>query len=463
MFALSFTETGAIEYFSENLPVKAIGTLDNSLGLKEFYGTLLNYFNVTKVSPIDPIGFRSWLETETDLYAAINELIGIEAFMDTILKLKVSNPEQVSAILKSRANKKTQIDALGELSTLLRAENNPNNDEKVRELTAKIHQLQTSVGYSPLEGLVTTQDIKNNLEDVFDIPDFLTTPYRSLNAALSYSADNGGLPRGAVTAVTATSGSGKSTLVKGLCNHWLDQGLNVLFINYEETRNHWEKILLSQVIGKNVYAHYEHWSEDERAMYREQFEAKLDEWGDCLKVRHSPDSSYYHDLERWLRDIINDGTWMPDVVVIDTIQSLITKSGGPRWGDYETIMINLERLAKDFDAAFIITAQQNNDRVKENREIVKQSDIGGGVTIVQKSSIIIAITEPALAGHNAPRDDNKILMQLQIPKNRITGRMVISNMPTILYDDDSKSYVEHIPTANELELVSTYQEMLETI
>lgn len=881
VFALSFQDPDAIKHFAEHLPIKAVGALDNSLGLKEFYSTLLSYYDVTKSAPIDPIGFRSWLETETDLYAAINELVGIDAFMDTIINLKVSNPEQISAILKSRANKKAQIDALGELQTVLNNKTNKTEGdaERIEELTQRIRQLEHSVGFNPLEGLTSTEDIKNGIDDIFAVPNFLPTPYKAYNKALAYSAENGGYVRGAVHAVVATSGSGKplsietpilmstgrykrlgdikagdsivnskgmadkvlavheqglldcikittrsgrtvisardhgfltstgewveakdltldhklvipstivdhgqhkqnelmrlvgyvigdgaitsgnqnitcfdegvlndlqsivptlgyklrhvtrgrydilvskglnkvgdltdretdilyciglgsssyndiaealsvsyntvgvglvglrkklgvrffddleeeakkitwtyndpkraqpivkmldtlgvrggshtksipdwvyesshenighllgayfsadgyvshpreklkgrggkqtptielysvqkdllestqrllaklgihsrlsakrgqylnethwswrltisnpidvsifsrkvylagdkldrlngwsvpelvhsdyivdgityleevgqnecrcltieedhtflandlvvhnSTLTKNLCNHWLDLGYKVLFINYEETRNHWEKILLSQIIEKNVYAHYDEWSDDEKTLYRQRFCDKLDEWGDRLKIRHSPDSSYYHDLERWLRDIINDGTWIPDIIVIDTIQSLITKGTGPRWGDYETIMINLERLAKDFDAAVVVTAQQNNDAVKENREIVKQSDIGGGVTIVQKCSIITVITEPVMAG--VPQlVEGQSVMQLQIPKNRITGKVVVSNMPTILYDDESKSYKDHVPTREELELNRTYEELLQDI
>ncbi len=452
VFALAFQDKDALPYFSDYLPVRVIGAMDDGLGLKQFYQSLLEFYSITKSTPIDPIAFRSWLETDTNLYSAINELIGIDAFMESLLSLKVSNPEQVSAVLRKRADTRHQMDALMELQSLLSKKENKTaeDDQKIEQLTMKIRQLQASSNYDPFEKLTSVEDIKQSMDSIFDIPEFLPTPFPSYNEALAYSGTNGGIIRGAVQAIVANSGQGKSTFCKNLCNHWLDLGFKVLFINYEETRNHWEKILLSQIIEKNVYAHAEEWTEEEKEEHRQIFVKRLDQWGDNLRIKHSPETSYYDDLDKWLRDLISVGSWLPDVVVIDTIQSLVGKSNGPRWGDYEMMMINLERLAKDINAAVILTAQQNNDAVKENREIIKQSDIGGSLTIVQKCSVISVITEKKLLTQDDTMDER--IMQIQIVKNRITGKQTLNNMPTIIYDDESKSYKEYHLSAAEQEL-----------
>jgi replicative DNA helicase len=450
VFALSFKDDDAVKYFADNLPVKTIGAFDDSLGLKEFYQSILEYHALTKSAPVDPIGFRSWLETETNLYTAINELVGIDAFMDTILNLKVSNPEQVTAVLKKRANTRTQMDHLKELTQLINKKDNKTeqDDKRIEILTTEIRRLEASVQYNPFEGVTSIEDIKSNADDIFDIPSFLPTPYASLNKALGYSETKGGFPRSAVSGVAAQSGFGKSTLTKCLVNHWLDLGLNVLFINFEETRNHWEKILFSQVIEDNVYSKAEKWTPQEKDLNKGKFFDRLNSWGDQLKVKHSPESSYYDDLERWIRDLVGDGQWKPDVIVIDTIQSLIARGvSGSRWGEYEFMMINLERLAKDLDAAIILTAQLNNDAVKENREVIKQSDLGGSLTIFQKCSIIVVITEKKLLTDGDIMEAR--IMQLQIPKNRIMGMIPMHSVPTIRYDDNAKSYYEHTLTPAE--------------
>jgi hypothetical protein len=181
------------------------------------------------------------------------------------------------------------------------------------------------------------------------------------------------------------------------------------------------------------------WTPEEKAERKAIFKRKMDEWGDRLMVRHDPDSCYFSDLERWFKDLIGSNV-TPDVVIIDTIQSMLGDGKGPRWGDYELMMIKLERLAKEMNAVFIITAQQNNDSVKENRQVAKQSDIGGSVAIVQKCSVIMVLTSIADISKDESIDVN--IMGVQILKNRITGLGFVHEPPMVKYVDDYKSYVD---------------------
>ncbi len=175
--------------------------------------------------------------------------------------------------------------------------------------------------------------------------------------------------------------------------------------------------------------------------------SRLKEWGDRLMVRHDPDSLFFEDLEKWLRDLIGNAR-KPDVVVIDTIQSLFTKTGGKaRWGEFEQIMVRLEKLAKDMDSVFIITSQQNNNALREKREELNQSDIGGGVTIVQKATVILILTPLNSDDDMSNLDDG--LMQIQMPKNRITGTEYMKKPPMIKYVDGIKSYVPFDPVVED--------------
>jgi replicative DNA helicase len=173
---------------------------------------------------------------------------------------------------------------------------------------------------------------------------------------------------------------------------------------------------------------------------------------------------FFEDLEKWLRDVLGHGARKPDVVVIDTIQSMFTKSGGKaRWGEFEQIMVGLEKLAKDMDAVFIITAQQNITSTKEKREVINQSDMGGSVTITQKSSVVLFLTPVKDATGDETFDES--IMQVQIPKNRITGTAFANNPPMLKYRDDIKSYVAYsieedarydISTIDDEEIGATY-------
>jgi replicative DNA helicase len=139
---------------------------------------------------------------------------------------------------------------------------------------------------------------------------------------------------------------------------------------------------------------------------------------------------------------LGHGKDIPDVIVIDPIQSMFTKGKGKaRWGEFEEMMVRLEKLARDMNCVLIITAQENSNRMKEKREVVQQSDTGGSLAIQQKCAVTIFITEKRLVSGDETEDDT--VMQLQIPKNRITGSTFVYDPPLVRYVDSRKSYEDY--------------------
>ena len=334
-----------------------------------------------------------------------------------------------------------------ELQLLLtqKGEKTPKEISRIAEITAEIKNLENDLNFNVLDSVVTAKDISERAESLLDIPSFLPTQFKALNRAMGYT-DEGGFFRGSVHAIIAPSGKGKSTFAKCLVNHWADTGYRVLYVNFEEAVSHWERVLMTQIIEKNVYAEATNWSKAEKAENLEKFQNKLKEWGDRFMVRHDPDTPYFEDLEKWLRSVMGHADLVPDVIVIDTIQSMFTRSTGkgkPRWGEFEEMMVKLEKLARDMDAVLIITAQENANRMKEKREVVQQSDTGGSLSIQQKCAVTIFITEKKLISGDDSEDEN--IMQLQIPKNRITGSTYVYNSPLVKYVDQHKKYVEYEP------------------
>ena len=451
VFALALRSKGAISYFSANLPEEAVGAVSNQLGLSEFYKALLSYHKTTKLDLVDPIAFKAWLESETDIHTALGGSIGVDTVMDILMAVDVSNEESISQILKHRCNKKKQLDILQELQILLtqKGEKNPKQHARIAEITAEIKNLESDLNFNVLDTVVTAKDISNRAESLLEIPSFLPTQFKSLNRAMGYT-DAGGFFRGSVHAIIAASGKGKSTFAKCLVNHWADTGYRVLYVNFEEAVSHWERVLMTQIIEKNVYAESSSWSEKEKIDNINKFKNKLNEWGDRFMVRHDPDTPYFEDLEKWLRSIMGHSELVPDAIVIDTIQSMFTKSTGkgkPRWGEFEEMMVRLEKLARDMNCALIITAQENSNRMKERREVVQQSDTGGSLSIQQKCAVTIFITEKKLISGDDSEDET--IMQLQIPKNRITGSTYLYNSPLVRYVDQHKKYVEYEPITND--------------
>lgn len=436
---------GAISRFDKEINPYNVGIIDNLMGIHQIYICMLDYHRKTNLDIVEPIAFAHFLETDGNLFESMGGAIGINQFVTKLQALPLSDLDSIIKVTEVRGKEKQQINKSKELISILSQKGNVSaqDTERIVKLTEEIKALEVKIGYDPLANIRTANHIADDVQNLWDIPPFLPTRFKSLNKAMGYDEDKGGFFRGGVHAMVALSGMGKSTIVKCLCNDWLDDGYTVLFINFEEAQSHWERILMTQIIEKNVYESANKLTAAQKTKYSDQFRSRLQEWGDRFMVRHDPDSLFFEDIEKWLRDILGHGARKPDIVVIDTIQSMFTKTGGrARWGDFEQIMVGLEKLAKDMDAVFIITAQQNISAVKERREEINQSDMGGSVTITQKSTVTLFLT-PLKKAEEDDTIDNTI-MQIQIPKNRITGTAFSGNPPIVQYIDSIKSYVEYI-------------------
>ncbi len=444
IFALCLRQEGSVSYFDANLPEDIVGTIHGQTGINEFYKAIIGYHHATKLDVVDPVAFKVWLESETDIYSALGGTSGVDTMMDILMSLNLSTADSITKIIKHKANKRKQLDYLQELQILItqKGEKTPKDLARISQITSEIKDLEGELNYNPLDSVSTANDISKRAEELLEIPNFLPTQYKSLNRAMGYT-DDGGFFKGAVHAIIAPSGKGKSTFAKCLVNNWADQGYRVLYVNFEEAISHWERVLMTQIIGKNVYKEAVSWSQEQKEYNLKLFKDKLEEWGDKFMVRHDPETPYFEDLERWLRDITGNNERLPDVVVIDTIQSMFTRGGKgkPRWGEFEEMMVRLEKLARDMNCVLIITAQENSNRMKEKREVVQQSDTGGSLAIQQKCAVTIFITEKKLMSGDDSEDEN--IMQLQIPKNRITGSTFVYDSPLVRYVDERKTYEEY--------------------
>ena len=118
-FALCLKEHGAISYFDENLPQDIVGMIHGEKGIHEFYGALLGFYRATNLDVVDPIAFKSWLSSETDIYDALGGSSGVGIMIDYILSVNSSTKESVVELIKHKANKRKQILNLQELQILI--------------------------------------------------------------------------------------------------------------------------------------------------------------------------------------------------------------------------------------------------------------------------------------------------------------------------------------------------------
>lgn len=456
VFALALKEPGAIEHFYANLPSEDVGLVHGNKGINQFYMALYSFYDQTGLDPVDPVAFKAWIESESDIYSMLGGKDGVDFFFNDLASIKeLSTPEAVTTLLRIKADKKRQNQYAAELTDLLNKKDATEADKiQIRLLTAQIQAITDKSSLDPFAEVMTGKDFAAMAEALWELPDFLPTPFPELNKCLGYN-ENGGICKGAVSAVLAPSGKGKSTFVKVLANYWASLGKRVLVINYEEAKDHYSRVLMSQVVGKNVYLGQE-MPEDEKKRLTKMFRDTMEQWDDNIMVLPSPKTSYYEDLEALLRSMAKTDK-LPDAIIIDTINSMFLKkaSGGARWNQYEEMMVKLEKLAKDLGSAIILTAQENTNRMKENRDTVKQSDTGGAITIVQKCVVTMHIVPVVLA----EAEDLDDLVDIQIPKNRITGTSFSHNPPRLKYNDDNKSFENYDILSDEMYEDSDYVTM----
>jgi hypothetical protein len=210
VFGLSMKEPGAISYFVEHLPDEAVGLLNGNTGLYELYVAFKDFYEKTNLDPVDPIAFKAWLESESDIWDALGGIAGVNLLIESILTIDLSNVESVTKILKHRANKRRQKNLFQDLQMLLNKKGHKTEEEieKINTLTEQIRSLEGDVDYDPLDRVATALDIASRASDLMEVPDFLPTPFKMYNKALGYTED-GGYFRGAVHAIVAMSGFGK--------------------------------------------------------------------------------------------------------------------------------------------------------------------------------------------------------------------------------------------------------------
>ena len=71
IFALAIRHEGAISYFYDNLPEQIVGTIHGEKGINEFYVALLSFYKATNLNIVNPIAFKSWLQSDSNIYEAL--------------------------------------------------------------------------------------------------------------------------------------------------------------------------------------------------------------------------------------------------------------------------------------------------------------------------------------------------------------------------------------------------------
>jgi hypothetical protein len=189
IFALCLRSPGAIEYFSKNLNEELVGAIHGEKGINEFYLALLHFYDATKLDVVDPIAFKSWLQTETHIHEALGGNAGVSIMIDILNSLELSTVESITELVKHKANKRKQINYLQELQGILTQRGQKTEDDinRIQILTSQIKDLENQIRYNPLDKVSSGLDIISRIDSILDVPSFLPTQFKSLNRAMGYT------------------------------------------------------------------------------------------------------------------------------------------------------------------------------------------------------------------------------------------------------------------------------------
>jgi len=374
----------------------------------------------------------NYIREETDDY----DYLGGPSLKERLVSLSsldLGSPRNDAKKLKEDASRREMADTL-QIAAQLAQERG--NDKEFSEIMGRLNQLREEITYDPLDGVMQADDLLSSLDTIDQMPDFVPTRFPSLNAAIGYDPQRGGLAKGAVHALVGAPGAGKSTFTISLLTGFLESGQSVAFANFEITESLWVKFFFANCTGCNTLR-MKDYPQGFFERSKEKFSRLMKEWEDRVFIKHSHSSLFYEDIETWIRDVSRDKSI--DVLIVDTLQSLEVGSRkyATRWQAYEHIMMRLERLALDLNVAVLITGQENVNRIKEGRETASISDTGGSVAIEQKSAVVMHLIVPS--------DEIVDWVEIQLTKNRVVGKISDASTIQFQYDDNYKGHREYVP------------------
>jgi hypothetical protein len=102
LLSLAIKQRGAITKFTQDLNPEDVGLVHGQRGIYEIYLSMLNYHDKTGLDVVDPIAFKSWLQTETDIFDALGGFEGVDTFVDKLVSMDTCSLEAAVEVVRDR-------------------------------------------------------------------------------------------------------------------------------------------------------------------------------------------------------------------------------------------------------------------------------------------------------------------------------------------------------------------------
>lgn len=205
----------------------------------------------------------------------------------------------------------------------------------------------------------------------------------------NYQRKTFGIPTKAVTPLAGRDGKGKSRLATYMTHHWIQSGIPVLYLPFEDTS---ERLLTRLAATHGGYDTFD-------IRRRQSSTALMDKHADCLnEVSKLP--LYMHDRAEKagkITDIIAYHKNKHDIqgVVIDGFKDIIAAGGENQTSRENMIMAQLVEAAKLYDVSIITISHLT--KLEDDHWISKQSIKGSG-TQTQSARMVLVFQDSGFPG-----------------------------------------------------------------
>ena len=242
----------------------------------------------------------------------------------------------------------------------------------------------------------------------------------------------GGLIFGQVVLLTGKRGEGKSTFMSQLVAEALDQNYNTFIYSGELADYHFKRWLDFQLAGKsNIITNRNVYGDEEYSISNETVEA-ISQWYKGRAFIY--DNNFIPENTTEIEGLINtiENTikqYDTRLICIDNLMTAMDEvnDNNNLYLAQSNFVGKLKKIAVRYDVVIVLVAHP-----RKSKDAFVTDDVSGSADITNKVDIVMAYERSA-------EDDNTSDGKLQITKNRLTGKLALSdNAVKLFYSPDTK-------------------------
>lgn len=228
----------------------------------------------------------------------------------------------------------------------------------------------------------------------------------------------GGTPCRTFTLFIAPSGGGKSSALIQQAVHAMCEGHLVAYATLELSR----PFITARVLANLFDIPYAPLEDGDPAALEyagQRLTAALPSMGTLVIEEFPPGATYVADLREWVKRIEREEGRKVTVLLIDYIDDMVSEKASDKslYDAQGTVVIGLGEFAREHNLWVSSASQAKRRQAGDKKRRVEIDDVSDSLKKVQKSDVVIGISQP---------DDDGLTVELNVAKNRFGQRKLVA-------------------------------------